>query len=207
MGERQHTQIENLKKHVTYMLHMEQYCYDNPKLEILGILLKEKQGHIRKIARDLKVNPMLITRKIKELLKENIVDFKQEGKNKVFSIKKSLEAKNSVLIYETNKLSKLIQKYPETRKIIEAIQANPKIFLAIIFGSYSKFTADKTSDIDLFIETENSDLKKELSFLSSKLSIKIGKYDKTSDLIKEIEKNHIVIKNLEGYYEKAGVFI
>ena len=42
--------------------------------------------------------------------------------------------------------------------------------------------------------------------LDSKLSIKIGKYDKNNNLIKEIEKNHVIIKGVDEYYEKNKFF-
>ena len=47
---------------------------------------------------------------------------------------------------------------------------------------------------------------KDLEIFDSKLSIKIGKYDKKSLLIKEIEKNHIIIKGVEEFYEKTNFF-
>ena len=40
----------------------------------------------------------------------------------------------------------------------------------------------------------------------TKLSIKIGKYDKSNLLIKEILKNHIIIIGVERYYEKNRFF-
>ena len=39
--------------------------------------------------------------------------------------------------------------------------------------------------------------------IDSRLSVKIGRYDKESLLIKEIQKSHIVIKGVEEYYEKT----
>jgi len=70
----------------------------------------------------------------------------------------------------------------------------------LIFGSYAKGTAKKESDIDIFIETKNKNLKRELSLTDSKLSIKTGLYNKQDNLVKEIDKNHIVIKGIEYYY-------
>jgi len=181
---------------------MEQKDY---KIEIIKELLKNN-NHIREIAKNLKINHMTIQRKIKELEKENIVDYKQEGKNKVYFLKKTLETKNYLIITESYKINKIINKYPNLRNIIEKIQKNTKIKLAILFGSYSKERAKKESDIDIYIETSNNALKKEIEHIYSKINVKIGKFDISSLLIKEIIKNHIIIKGIERYYEKTKFF-
>ena len=81
---------------------------------------------------------------------------------------------------------------------------NKKIGLALLFGSYAKNTAHNKSDIDLYVETENLGLKKELENLNSKISVKIGKFNRDSLLIKEIIDNHVIIKDFEKYYEKTN---
>ncbi len=181
---------------------MEQKDY---KLEIMKFLLKKK-SHVRKIAKQINTNHMIITRKMQELYKNNVVDFNQEGKNKVFFIKKTAEARGQIIITEQYKLLQTLHKYPILRAIVEKLQNNKKIKLAILFGSYAKNLADKNSDIDMYIETKNRELKKELSLLDSKLNIKIGIYNKENNLIKEIEKDHIIIKGGEEYYEKSQFF-
>jgi len=184
------------------MLHMEQIDY---KLEIVNQLLYN-EGHIRDIARRLNTNHMIVVRKIKELSFENVVDFKEEGKNKTYFLKKSIEAKSYVNMSENYKLNKLLKKYPNLRLFIEKIQKDTRVKLAILFGSYAKFIAKQDSDIDIYIDTEDKNLKKEIELINSRLSIKIGKYDKSNLLIKEIEKNHIIIKGLEFYYERNEFF-
>ncbi len=184
------------------MLHMEQKDY---KLEIVNELLRGSK-HIREIARSLKTNHMRIIRGISVLEKENVVDYKQEGKNKVYFLKKTIEAKNYVFTTENYKLNKLLIKYPFLRRIIEEIQKNNKIKLAIVFGSYVKGNPKEDSDIDVYIETEDLNLKKEIKKVNTKLSIKIGRYNKSSLLIREIEKNHVIIKGVELYYEKNKFF-
>ena len=42
--------------------------------------------------------------------------------------------------------------------------------------------------------------------INSKLSIKIGKFDTKSLLIKEIIKNHVIIRGLEDFYERVEFF-
>ncbi len=171
------------------------------KVEIIGMLLRES-NHIRGLAKDLKTNQMTISRKIKELEEENVVDFKQEGKNKKYFLKQSIEAKEHIFTYEHYKLLQTIEKYPSLKLIFQKIRENSKVKLALLFGSYSKYSPNKNSDIDIYIETTSQELKEEVAKISSKISIKIGKYDKNNLLIKEINKNHVIIKGVEEYYEK-----
>ena len=78
------------------------------KLEIVESLLKS-DNYIRGLAKKLKTNQMMILRKIKDLEKENVVDFKREGKNKVYFLKKTLEAYEYAIISEYYKLLKTIK--------------------------------------------------------------------------------------------------
>ncbi|HLC56891.1 MAG TPA: nucleotidyltransferase domain-containing protein [Candidatus Nanoarchaeia archaeon] len=181
---------------------MEQKSY---KLEIVNELLNAEY-HIRELARRLNTNHMIIVRKIKELYKENIVDYKREGKNNKYFLKKTIEAKSFAFSAENYKLNKLLKKYPSLRRIIEKIQTNKDIKLAILFGSYAKEIAKVNSDIDVYIETDSKKIREDINSIDSKLSVKIGKYDKSNLLIKEIEKNHVVIKGIEAYYEKNKFF-
>ena len=174
-------------------------------LEIIGNLLKSN-NHIRGIAKELKTNQTTIARKVKELERYNVVDYKQEGKNKAYFLKKTIEAKEFTLIYEHYKLIKILNKYPILRNICQKIKDNYKIRLAVLFGSYAKSLADKDSDIDIYIETQDTKLKKEIELLNTKISVKIGTYDPKSLLIKEIEKNHVILREVEKYYEKNRFF-
>ncbi|MDO8508314.1 MAG: nucleotidyltransferase domain-containing protein [Nanoarchaeota archaeon] len=184
---------------------MEQKYYRDFKLEIVLALLKN-EGHIREIAKTLHTNHMTIGRKMKELSDENVVDYKIEGKNKTYFIKKTLEAKNYVFIAELYKLNKILKKYPRIRRIVEAVQKNNKIKLVLLFGSYAKEIPKPESDIDLYIEVMDKEIIERIKEIDTKLSIKIGKYDKSNLLIKEIKKNHVILKGMEVFYEKNGFF-
>lgn len=184
------------------MFHMEHRDY---KLEIINELI-EKKEHIRELAKKLKTNHTTILRKLKELSKENVLDFNEEGRNKVYFLKKTSEAKMHVFMSEQYKSAKILREYPNLRNIFEKIQKNRKIKLAILFGSYAKKLAKKESDIDIYIEIADIKLKNELEKTNSKLNIKIGKYNKDNLLIKEIEKNHVIIKGVEIFYEKYKIF-
>ena len=181
---------------------MEQKDY---KLEIIIFLLRQR-GHIRGISKALGTNHMIITRKMKELSDENVVDFVQEGKNKTYFLKKTAEARTLIFMAESYRNLQTLEKYPRLRNVIEKIQGDEKICLALLFGSYAKGTALKDSDIDIYVESRDRNLRKNLKLLDSKLSVKIGNYDRASPLIKEIEKNHVALKGVEYLYEKNQFF-
>ena len=186
------------------MVHMVQNR-NNIELEIILVLLRSKT-HLREIARILKEPHSTILRKINELLKENVLDYKREGKNKVFFIKNNLKAKNYVYSAEIHKLNKILKKHPELSIIFEDIKKNFSKGMIILFGSYSKGNPKNDSDIDIYLETNDNKLKNKVKELNSKLSVKIGKFDVKSLLIKEIIKNHIIIRGLEEFYAKNEFF-
>lgn len=168
--------------------------------------LLKGENHIRGLAKALNTNQTTISRKVQDLYKQNIVDFKQEGKNKVIFIKKTLEAQEFLYIVEMSKLLQTLKKYPLLRRIIEKIKERENIDLTILFGSYAKGSANKESDIDIYIDTDKAKIKEEVESIDSKISVKIGNYNKDSLLIKEIEKNHVIIRGVEIYYKKNKFF-
>ena len=107
------------------------------------------------------------------------------------------------MVVEHYKLLEALKNYPYLRKIFQSIKQNKKIKLAILFGSHATNTATKESDIDIFIETKDKTIKTEIENLDSRINVKIGKFDRKNLLIKEIEKNHIIIKWVGLYYEKT----
>ena len=78
--------------------------------------------------------------------------------------------------------------------------------MIILFWSYAKGIPKKDSDIDIYLETNDSKIKNEIKEINSKLSVKIGEFDTKSLLIKEIIKNHIIIRGLEDFYERVEFF-
>ncbi len=177
----------------------------NANMEIALLLLKGK-NHAREIARKLNISHTMARHRLDALLKQNAVDFSIEGKNKAYFLKNTAEAKAYAIIAEKYALIGALHKYPELRGIIEKVMADSRVRLALLFGSYAKGLAKKDSDIDIYIETEDTKIKRELQLSDSRLSVKIGKYNKDSLLIKEIEKSHIIIKGAELYYEKSKFF-
>ena len=171
------------------------------ELKIIVVLLKS-QDHIRGVAKKLHESHSTILRKLNNLKKENVVDSKIDGKNKIFFLKDNLIAKSYIKKAELQQLSDLLRTYPELGVLFEEILKKTDDTLIILFGSYAKGLAKKDSDIDIYIETQNRNVKKSIEEIHSKINVKIGTFDTQSPLIKEIIKNHIIIKGIEVFYDK-----
>ena len=178
---------------------------DNLGFKIILALISKK-SHLREISRKLNVPHSTILRKIRKLLEKNVLDFFLEGKNKVFFIKNNLKAKNYVFSAEIYKYNQFLEKNPKLSVLFEDILKIAKSNLIVLFGSYAKQNFGKNSDIDIYVNTTDKNLIKNIENLNLKLSVKIGKFDKSSLLIKEIIKDHIIIRGVETFYEYTNFF-
>lgn len=174
-------------------------------MEIILSLLNG-EGHGRALAKQLKTSLTRIQSILTELRKNNVVDYKEVGRNHLYFIKKNLVAKSFVLNAEEYKLVKIISKYNFLEPLFLDVIEKSKAKLIILFGSYAKELAHKNSDVDIYIDTTDEKIKKDIEKINDLINVKIGKFDKEEILIKEIIKNHVIIKGQEEYYEKIGFF-
>lgn len=138
-----------------------------------------------------------------DLEKERILKSKVEGKNKYFGLNlDNIQTKSHLLKAEIYKTDLFLEKYPEFKTFLKSINTNSTI---IIFGSFARLTADKNSDLDLFVISD-----KEEKLPSHLLPYKIHKNSLPEEpfkkamveketLIKEIEANHIILNNPSSY--------
>jgi len=180
------------------MFHVEQ----NLTNEIVALLM-QNDLHARGLAGKLDTNHMTVARILRSIMEENVVDYRAEGKNKVYFLKNSIEGKNAAMIAEIYKQSRIISRYPVLRGVFASVAVLPGVRLALLFGSYAKGLATTTSDIDIYIETLDADVKKQLEQRHSSLSVKIGIFDPSSPLIREIIKDHVIIRGVEEYFDKT----
>lgn len=172
----------------------------NEEYEIILRLLK-KPAHGRALVQELNIPITTIQNRLNQLMNEGVLEYQTEGKNKIFSLKQNSLARAKIIIAEHYKLLKLYSKYPELRIIFEQIIVQFKGMI-ILFGSYAKFRAKKDSDIDLYIRTKDKTIKDKLQHIDSRLSIQIGQLSKNDPLSKEIFNNHVIIRGVEGYYDR-----
>ncbi len=174
---------------------------NNLEMDIIELLLKA-DNHVRGIAKKLNESHSTILRKLDNLKKENVIDSRKEGKNKIFFVKKNLVSKTYILQAELHKLAKLLRHNPELGIIFEEILKKINDKLIVLFGSYAKGLTKKDSDIDIYIETKSRNVKKTIEEIHSKINVKIGTFDTKSPLIKEIIKDHVIIRGIEVFYDK-----
>ena len=177
----------------------------NYNYEVLLLLLK-KQMHGRELSKELKTSLTRVQSILTELRNINVLDYKVEGKNHIYFIKKNLTAKTFIINAENYKLAKIINKHPELEPIFQDLIQKSKCRLIILFGSYAKGTSKKDSDIDIYLETTNQKTKEEVQKIYDLISVKTGKFNPEDLLIKEIIKNHAIIKGADEYYEKIKFF-
>jgi DNA-binding MarR family transcriptional regulator len=163
----------------------------------LDVVLELLNGskHLRSLAEDIGLPASTTKRSLDSLVKENVLDARMEGKNRIFSIRKNLEARHYVLAAESYKALKCLRKYP---KIIPIIDEALKVCegMVVLFGSHANFTAKTGSDIDLYA-------------FRGKVrgaSVKNGEFGTGSPLVKEIVKKHVIFRGVEEFYERTGFF-
>ena len=129
---------------------MHQIWNDN-QLEVILELLKER-GHARELSKKLSIPLTTLLRILQGLQRKNVVEYRQEGKNKVYELRKTPEARIYVLNAENYKLLKVMRKYSQLTSIIKKIQENRDVKLAVLSGAYAEMKAGKDSKIEIFIE-------------------------------------------------------
>ena len=177
----------------------------NLEFEILLILARGR-AHLRQIARAAGTPHSTVMRCLDRLVEESVLDFRPEGRNKSFAIKKSLKAKSRLYMAERYKLQKLLDRYPALNVILNDLLSSTSAPLIVLFGSYAKFAAKPASDIDIYLGTGEEGEQKKAQSAHSSLSVKIGPLDLQSPLIKEIIKNHVILRGEEEFYAKTGFF-
>jgi predicted nucleotidyltransferase len=179
--------------------------WDNLDFEILLKLIKNS-SHVRALSLDLNASHSTISRKLNILKKSNYVDFSLEGKNKKYFLKKNIRVKKALILSENYKLLKFFSSNPTLIPLISDILKTSKSRLIVIFGSYAKGLQSVNSDLDIYVESRSITDKKELEKLNTKISVKYSIFDSENLLIKEIIKNHVIVRGVEDFYDKKGVF-
>ena len=171
---------------------------------VLSLLKKEAHG--RELAKELKASLTTIQRALLDLRNYNVLDYKTEGKNHIFFIKKNLMAKTFLINAENYKLAKLLRRYSFLEPLFKEITEKCPNLLIMLFGSYAKFIPKEESDIDIYVNTSDEKAKEVIEKLHDNLNVKIGKFNREDLLIQEIIKNHVIIQGAETYYERLGFF-
>ena len=181
------------------------YPNRNNELEIISLFRGNYKArfYLREISKLSKLPLKTCQNALTNLEKAKILKSKIEGKNKYFSLNlENIKTKLYLLQAEIYQTDIFIEKYPQFKIFLKSLKTTAPI---IIFGSFAKLTADKTSDLDLLIISEKEikppfhllSFKPHLINLTEKTFLKA--LEKQEDLIKQIEENHIILNNHSFY--------
>lgn len=163
-----------------------------------------KKVYGRNISKKLKMNQKTVSNILNKLEKEHLLKFSVEGKNKYYYLNKSNQnIKEIIKLIEINRKIKFIEKYKKFYELFAKFESKTEGIL-IIFGSYANFSANEKSDLDVLIIGKNKEIKDLEDLYGLKINIvRINKekFNKEDTLVKEIIKNHIILKGIEEFIE------
>lgn len=184
----------------------------NIALDIVELLLNErKECYLREIAKKTNNSTSSISRQLKILRDNKIINEKRLGKELLYSLNfQNNTALKFCELTETQKLEKFYKKYYEIKIILKDFLTqirNEHLANATVFGSVAKEEFGKQSDIDILIITDKKQdyapvIRKIYAEYGMDLSIvNLVKKDllekKHEPLIKQIIKNHLIIFGYE----------
>lgn len=178
----------------------------NMKL-ILNELIRGKNGRIygREIAKRYKLNQKTVANTLNRLEKEGILKYKTEGKNKYYFLNDfNPLIKEIVRIIEIEKKADFLKKHKSIVNLIRKIEQKSE-GIVVLFGSYARGNEKKDSDLDLLLigKADLEDLEKSYNKKLNVIKSTKEKFDGESPFIREVLKNHIVLKGVEEFVNLA----
>mgnify|MGYP001563261174 CR=1 FL=1 len=185
---------------------MSNMILNNKSLDILESFLENYNKWIygRDIAKKLKMNQKTVSNILNKLEKENILKFSIEGKNKYYYLNKfNPHIKEIIKLIEIQRKIKFLEKYKKIKELFNKLEEKTQDLL-IIFGSYANFSSNEKSDLDVLIFEKIKEIKDLEQLYNIKINIiKINEknFNKNDTLIKEIIKNHVILKGIEKWID------
>lgn len=184
------------------------YLKRNNEFAVLQLYLKDynRKFYLREISVLTKI-PLKTTQNLTHALeKMKILKSTFEGKNKYFALHFDTPETQFFLEHaELYKTQLFLKKYPLFGTFLKALHTQD---IVVLFGSFAKGTATKESDCDILII---SDKKEELPlhllpYTVHEIRMTQESYKKAKDetLLKEIEENHVLLKNHSAYINIRG---
>ena len=178
---------------------------DNMRMKVFEWFLEDYDIRLTgsQIAKEKMLNQKSVSNVLIEYEKENILKSVTQGRNKLYYLNFDNKeiVKNFILSVENLRTIEFLKKNTLVKEISSKIYKFIK-GSAVIFGSYAKNTQKKDSDVDLLIIGKVNE--KEIDKISEiyKIDINLKVYpniNKIDTLIKEVIKNHIIIKDGETF--------
>jgi predicted nucleotidyltransferase len=178
------------------------------EIKILRLLLenKEQKFTIKKISELLKINYRITYEKVFSLEKEGLVKITKAGNSRLCDFTNKFNSKS----YEAEYFRlKSLMKNKDFLLIHNRLAELNFPFIALLFGSHAKGTANKHSDIDILaIGGDEKEIRKAISLLPDKIHLTYVSYDdfiqmaksREFSVVNEAIINNIVLLGIEEYY-------
>lgn len=195
---------------------------DKTRFNIIATIYKNRKINLNGLIREVRASPNRVLDYINELVKYRIIkEEKIKGKKKVHIryLMPNFDNEIAKLIYSLIELDKqqlFFKKYKNLGRYflqIEEELSNNNISI-LIYGSFSRFAADKNSDLDILIlgKLEKEDVKrlKEIFItFENELSLKIEDVvaflkNKDKPLYQNILKEHVIVNGVVNYLNVLG---
>ena len=183
---------------------------------ILSLFTKgyDKEFYIREVERLLKVSSRTALVTLAKLEKIGILESKKKGKIKTYSIRKTTLSREFFILAEQYKKIQFLEENQLIKEVLEKADEFMK-GIVIVFGSYAKGTQKEDSDLDLFIvgtydekEIKNAGKKYGIDINIKSYPLPLFEKEIHNDiLLKEINENHILIKDAEGFVRRVVKWI
>mgnify|MGYP001570697451 CR=1 FL=1 len=180
------------------------------KIEILKLLIenKEETYSIRKIALQRKINYKSAYNALKSLEKQGIAELKSAGNTTLCSFNNNFN--DLVFKTEYSRRENLFRKR-EFPVIYNSLSKLEFPFIVLLFGSHGKGTANKHSDIDLLLISDEEHFKKvqdTINIFPQDVHLTSITYDgfirmarsKEFTVVSEALKKNIILIGIEEYY-------
>ncbi len=178
------------------------------EIKILKLLLgkKEEKFTIKKISESLKINYRIAYEKVMKLQKEGLLRITTAGNSKICEFTSKFDQK----VFEAEYLRRKELFRNKDFLIIHNRLAELRFpFVALLFGSHAKGTANRHSDIDILTVGGNEkEIKAAISLLPDKIHLTAVNYESFIQMAKSREftvvsealKNNIILIGIEEYY-------
>lgn len=152
------------------------------------------------IARVHNLNQKSVSNLLNRLEREGVLTSRREGRNKLFSIRRTERARSLLIMLEHERRARFFAAYPLIEALAEELTKH-LTDLSLIFGSYAKGTRTERSDIDLFVlGTPSPQLTRIAHRYNVSITSRRNLFDET--LIAQF-KHHVIITNAERYVREV----
>lgn len=178
------------------------------EIKILKLLIgnKEEKYTIKRIAEALKINYRIAYEKAMKLQKDGLIRITKTGNSNICEFANKFDSVVFDAEYERKKDLFLNKDFLMVHNRLAELKFP---FIALLFGSYARGTADKRSDIDILaVGGDEKEIKAALSLLPRKIHLIGVTYEEFIQMAKSREftvvseaiKNNIILIGIEEYY-------